>query len=198
MKTYFLIPAVLLFLLTQNSFSQTKYSFDKAKSEIVWIGKKISGQHKGNISVASGEFSIDKDNNLTAAVIEIDMNSMTCTDLEDKEYNGKLLGHLKSPDFFDTQKYPKAVFKIKKPVKIDKGNAIVKGELTIKDVTLPHEFKAVFVKSESGFKVFANFSIDRSKFNVKYGSGSFFGDLGDKTIYDDFDLFLNLSSNTVK
>lgn len=184
---------LILFLFTLSIFSQTRYLIDSDKSEFIWIGKKLTGEHKGKVKITKGEFSIDKNNILTIGKFEIDMTSITNDDLTDAAYKTKFEGHLKSADFFDVDKYPTAKFSIKGPVKIEKGNIKIKGDLTIKDVTKTIEFKAVFVSSEDGYKIFANFSVDRSQFNVKYGSATFFSDIADKVIYDDFQVLLNLS-----
>ena len=108
--------------------------------------------------------------------------------LKDSEGNTRHEGHLKSPDFFDVEKFPTAKLVLKSSESFDKGSAVVKGELTIKGVTNPIEFKAATQKKDDGNWYFANIVVDRTKWNIKYGSGSFFDNLGDKTIYDEFKL----------
>jgi polyisoprenoid-binding protein YceI len=102
------------------------------------------------------------------------------------------LGHLKSDDFFGVVKYPLAKLVITGSTPFDKGSAVVSGTLTIKDATNPIEFKATSQKKEDGTWFFANIIVDRTKYNIRYGSGSFFDNLGDKTIYDEFKLKVNL------
>ncbi len=108
------------------------------------------------------------------------------------EYREKLEGHLKSDDFFGVATYPKSIFVLDKAVKIEKGITLVDGKITIKGVTQPIVIKAVFSDNGDGMRIYATITIDRSKFNLKYGSGSFFEDLGDKTIYDDFYLTVSI------
>ena len=180
-------------LATFSGFSQTRYLLDIDKSELIWIGKKLYGEHKGKVKISKGELIVDKNNYLTSGKFEIDMKTISNDDLSDPEIKKKLEGHLKSADFFDSEKYPTAKLVIKEPIKIEKGNIKIKGELTIKEISKPIEFKALFVSSAEGYKIFANFSVDRSQFNVKYGSATFFGDVADKVIYDDFQILLNLS-----
>ena len=103
-----------------------------------------------------------------------------------------LQGHLKSDDFFGVAKYPLAKLVITGSTPFDKGTGVVSGTLTIKDITNPIEFKATVQKKDDGTWFFANIIIDRTKYNIRYGSGSFFDNLGDKTIYDDFKLKVNL------
>jgi polyisoprenoid-binding protein YceI len=99
---------------------------------------------------------------------------------------------LKSDDFFGVQKFPLSKLVITGSDPFDKGNAIVSGILTIKDVTNPIEFRAAVQKKDDGTWFYSNIIVDRTKYNIRYGSGSFFNNLGDKTIYDEFKLKVNL------
>ena len=167
------------------------YKIKPEKSNITWIGEKVTGEHTGSINIKSGEFTM-KDGKVISGIFYIDMNSITCTDLTDESWNSKLVGHLKSDDFFGVEKYPESKFTITDTENFNKGSAVVKGELTIKGISNPLEFRATIHKTEEGLKIYANVIVDRTKYNIRYGSGSFFDNLGDKTIYDDFSLKLNL------
>lgn len=156
-------------------------------SSLKWTGKKVGGEHFGNISVKEGSLEL-KDGNIVGGNFVIDMNSLTCSDLADEGYNAKLVGHLKSDDFFGVASYPTAVLKIKKASAFVSNKAKVTAHLTIKGETHPIEFEAV----KDGMSYSAVITVDRSKYNVKYGSSSFFDNLGDKVIYDDFTLEVNL------
>jgi polyisoprenoid-binding protein YceI len=171
--------------------AQTKFKADLKNSKITWLGKKITGEHTGTIDLSSGEFTINNDM-ITKANFQIDMTSLKNTDMTDEEYRTKLEGHLKSDDFFGVDKFPKASFVMDKATKIMKGTTFVNGKITIKGVTQPITIKAVITDTPEGKRIYANITIDRTKFNLKYGSGSFFDNLGDKTIYDDFNVTLNL------
>ncbi|MEM6320648.1 MAG: YceI family protein [Bacteroidota bacterium] len=166
-------------------------SVDTNASEITWKGYKVTGEHAGTIVVKDGNF-VYEDNVLKGGSFEIDMTSITCTDLTG-EYADKLVGHLKSDDFFGVATYPTAKFVITKVASRGKaGEYKVTGDLTIKETTKEIKFNAN-VDASSGVPVAtADITIDRSDFNVRYGSGSFFDNLGDKTIYDEFDLGLKL------
>lgn len=123
---------------------------------------------------------------------EIDMQSIKNTDIENEEYNQKLVGHLKSDDFFGVEKYPKASFVIKE---VDQKNASkyhVKGDITIKGTTKSIEFPVEISMMDDKAVASASITIDRSEFDIRYGSGSFFDGLGDKMIYDDFTLDVTL------
>jgi polyisoprenoid-binding protein YceI len=187
-----ILSIIAIFLLAGMSVNaQTIYKADVANSKVNWIGKKITGEHNGTIALTSGEFTITNDV-ISKATFVIDMTSIKCLDLTDEGYRAKLEGHLKSDDFFGVDKFPKATFVIDKVVKIQKGNTFVRGKITIKGVSQPIEIKAVITNTAEGYRIYANFTIDRTKFGLKYGSGSFFDSLGDKTIYDDFNISLNI------
>ena len=191
MKKKTLLSVALFLVAGLFVNAQTTYKADLTNSKITWIGKKITGEHNGTVALASGDFVVDKDL-LSKAKFEIDMKSIKNIDLTDESYRTKLEGHLKSDDFFGVDKFPKATFVIDKGIKLQKGITTIKGKLTIKGVTQTIEFKSVISNTPEGYKVWANITVDRTKFGLKYGSGSFFDNLGDKTIYDEFYLSLNL------
>ena len=166
-----------------------KVSFDTEKSTIAWIGKKIGGQHEGYIKLKKGFLEI-KNNKIINGNFVIDMNSITCTDLEDDRYNEKLVGHLKSDDFFGTTKYPEATLIINEASQFQNGKSKITGKITIKDKTEFIQF--TIEKNKNDF--IAEINIDRSKFNVKYGSKSFFDNLGDNVIDDIFSLKIKLKT----
>ncbi|MBE2209263.1 MAG: YceI family protein [Saprospiraceae bacterium] len=164
---------------------------DTAASVVAWKGAKVTGTHNGKISVKSGK--LDFNNGvLTGGSFEIDMNSITCEDMSGGGA-AKLVGHLKSDDFFGAEKYPTSKFVITQVVSRGTTGAYkVVGDLTIKSTTKSIRFMAD-VKEEGGKMVAtAKITIDRSEFDVRFGSGSFIDNLGDKTIYDEFDLDIKL------
>ena len=116
----------------------------------------------------------------------MDMSTLTVTDL-DGEMKGKLEGHLKSDDFFSTDKHTTASFVITN-VTGKNGNYKVTGDLTIKGITKPNTFDMVV----SGNTATADLKVDRTQYDIKFRSASFFENLKDKAIYDEFDLFVNL------
>jgi polyisoprenoid-binding protein YceI len=173
-------------ILLLNVSAQEKLNADTEKSKLSWLGEKVTGQHSGTINLQSGWISW-KDNKIVSGEFVIDMAS-----LKDVESNVRLEGHLKSEDFFGVEKYPVAKLVVTGSTPFDKGTAVVSGTLTIKGVTNPIEFKTTTQKKEDGLWFFTNIVVDRTKFNIRYGSGSFFDNLGDKTIYDEFKLKVNL------
>ncbi|ARS34144.1 YceI family protein [Pontibacter actiniarum] len=174
------------------------YKVDVAKSDLKWHAKKVTGEHMGNIALKSGEMLVNG-NKIVGGTFAIDMNAITCSDIKDAEYNGKLIGHLKSDDFFSVEKHPTATFKINsvKPIEnaaAGKPNATVTGDLTIKGITNPVTFPATVSVKNGVASAKADVTIDRSKFDVRYGSKSFFDGLGDKAIYDDFVVTLDVTA----
>ena len=158
---------------------------DITESTISWVGKKVTGQHNGTINLESGYLEL-KGDNLVGGEFVIDMTSITVLDLKGKG-KGKLEGHLKSDDFFGVETYPTSKLVITDASGSD-GNYAVTGDLTIKATTLPITFDLTI----DGNTATTSLTVDRSKFDVRYGSGSFFDNLGDKTIYDDFELDITL------
>ena len=164
-------------------------SLNLSESVITWKGKKVTGSHTGNINIQEGGLEFDEAGMLTGGMFVIDMNSITCTDLG-AGGAAKLVGHLKSDDFFGVATYPTAKFEITKVVsRGTPGSYKIVGNLTIKETTKEIKFQADLTDSSGS----ADIVIDRSDFNVRYGSGSFFDNLGDKTIYDEFELSVNLA-----
>ena len=184
----YLIPLVLT-TLTTNVFSQPLI-VNNEKSTIYWLGKKITGEHSGYINIVKGKMLIDN-NQIIDGNFVIDMNSMTCTDIEDASMNKKLLEHLKSDDFFSTEKYPNSTLEIISSTVFSNNKSKVTGRLTIKGKTEPIVFEVL--RNNNNYK--AELNIDRSKYDVRYGSTSFFDSLGNRAIDDIFTLKIDLFVN---
>lgn len=156
------------------------------ESNIIWKGHKVTGHHEGTIQLQAGTFKFDDKNQLTGGTFVMDMTTLTVTDLEG-DMNGKLSGHLKSEDFFGIEKHPKATFVMTK-VDGSNGKYNVTGDLTIKDITHPISFMMNIYEDTAT----ADIKVDRTKYDIKYRSASFFEGLKDKAIYDEFELNVNL------
>jgi polyisoprenoid-binding protein YceI len=177
--------AFVVVLSTLSVSAQTK-KVDATKSSFHWVGKKVTGQHEGTVNLKDGKL-IFKGKKLTGGNFNVDMASLTSTDLTG-EYQGKLNGHLKSEDFFGTEKFPTATLVFKKVVAKTANVYTVTGDLTIKGKTNPITFDLATTKDTAA----TSLKIDRTKYDIKYGSGSFFDNLGDKAISDEFDLAVAL------
>lgn len=161
------------------------------KSNVHWLAKKVTGQHNGTVAVKSGSMHMHGDV-LESVEVVIDMTSIACNDLEDATYNKKLVNHLNSPDFFDTKNHSEATFASTKVEKDAEGGFVITGDLTIKGITQSVTFNAKAKVRDGVVVAVAKLTFDRSKFDVRYGSTSFFEGLGDKAIYDDVELDLEL------
>ena len=182
---------VLIILVAFISFSFTVIDGEvkeikTEESQVIWKGYKVTGSHTGTIKIKSGSLLFDGDE-LKGGEFVIDMATLTATDLEG-EYKGKLEGHLKSDDFFGVASNPTATLNFKEVTASGKNAYNVTGDLTIKGKTNTVNF----VISVYGNKATANLKVDRTKYDVKYGSASFFDGLKDKAIYDEFDLVADL------
>lgn len=181
-----LLLLTLLGLFMVNVGAQNKLTADTIKTTLLWTGEKVTGQHTGTINLKSGWLNW-QDNKIVSGEFIIDMKS-----IKDTEKNKTLEAHLKSVEFFGIEKFPVAKLVLSGSTAFDKGMATVSGTLIIKEISNPVEFKAVMQKKDEGVWFFAYIDVDRTKYNIRYGSGTFFDNLGDKTIYDNFKLKVNL------
>ncbi len=186
------IFAALFLLFTQPTADDTKaiYKVNVADSKVAWTGEKIAGTHTGTINVSEGSLEFDGDR-LTGGSFVIDMNSIVDTDMQG-EYKEKLEAHLKSDDFFGVATYPTSSLKITKVVPAGKNKYTITGNITIKGTTQQITFPAELAINGNQVTATSNIVVDRSKFDVRYGSKSFFDDIGDKVIYDEFKLDVKL------
>ncbi len=167
---------------------------DNATSTVVWHGSDPAQNHMGTIGISDGEMKFDENGNITGGNITIDMNSIIITDDMKEEKKPKLLSHLKSDDFFATDSFPTAKFEISKIDHNEGNNHVIKGNLTIRGKVLGIEVPAVIITKEGTTNVKANFSIDRTKWGVKYHSKAIDSKMKDKFIYDMIELNIDLNS----
>ena len=184
--TIFSFLAFGLFGNNNDPIHNTK-TINTETSTVVWTGKKVTSSHTGTINIKDGEV-VFHSGKLVGGSFIIDMNSISCTDLREKGAK-KLVGHLKSDDFFGVPNHPLANFKITN-VSASKvaGESLITGDLTIKGITKSISFSA----NVSANKATATMEINRTDFGIKYGSGSFFDNLGNKMIKDKFTLDISL------
>ncbi|MBM3420877.1 MAG: YceI family protein [Bacteroidetes bacterium] len=187
MKAFSVLIASLLFL-AGNIASAQDYKADSKNTVIDWTGKKISGKHYGKITLKEGSFSIS-DNRISSGKFIIDMNSITCEDLTGGTAQ-KLVGHLKSDDFFSTGKYGVSTLEITSGEPFKNNEAVVTGKLTIKDITHP----VTFTVKRTGTTYTSTVTVDRTLYNIRYGSGKFFQNLGDNMIDDNFTLDVRIQA----
>ena len=165
------------------------YNIETAQSQITWTGREVStSYHYGTLDFVSGNFEISNGAIVNGEFIG-DMTSINNQDMEG-DSKARLEGHLKSDDFFSVESYPTAAISINSSELISDGKWNVSADLSIKGFTHPVNFE--MISSEDGWS--ANLVFDRSKYDVRFRSGSFFENLGDKLIYDDIELSINLTT----
>ena len=179
-----------LFVNTAVS-AQTTMDLNLDKSKVEWTGKKVTGQHEGTVMLKSGKLMM-KASKIVGGEFIMDMRTIKNADIKSDKYRGNLEKHLKSDDFFGVQKFPESKFVIKESKNLKDGKLLVKGEISIKGITKPLEFEVNSHQHGDSYHMSGLIVIDRTQFNIKYGSGSFFDNLGDKTIDNNFELKFDL------
>ncbi|MCA0931095.1 YceI family protein [Lutimonas saemankumensis] len=196
MKNFIKKSVYATFLLfTMVVVAQEQYEAATASSKVNWKGSKPTGEHYGKVALKDGHFKV-ANGMIVGGEFNIDMNSIVVEDLpQDDKYNAKLVNHLKSDDFFGAATYPLAHFNVTSTEK--KGDqTLIKGDLKIKEKTHSISFLAdVSVSDKNLYLKTETFTIDRSKWDIKYKSQSFFSDLGDKFISDDIELSVVVEAN---
>jgi len=184
----FKLLLVTCLMITSTSFAVDKVKVDLTQSKIVYLAKKVTGSHTGELKLSNGYLNFNKDE-LVSGEFTADMTSITNTDITDGNYHKKFLDHIIGDDFFAVDKYKTAQFVITNVKKQKADHYLITGDLTIKGKTSSVTFTGVVKKT----KATATLTFDRTKFDIKYGSGKFFQDLGDKMIYDDVQLDVTLT-----
>ena len=188
-----LILISFLFLISNSTYSQTSsIPIDINKSNVKWYGDEITGkQHYGSLKFKEGNIVLTGTGKVSDKIISgnfiVDMTSLNVEDLTGRGKNS-LEGHLKSDDFFSVSKFNYAYLKILKSNDPINGVQTINGDLTIKGISHP----VTFTMELNGKKAKSNLIFDRTKYDVKFRSGNFFQNLGDKLIYDDIKLEVNL------
>ncbi|MFH6946148.1 YceI family protein [Flavobacterium sp. FlaQc-50] len=186
MKNLKTIAIALFVAVASVSVNAQTKKIDVKASSIKWVGKKVTGEHSGTVNFKEGAVVL-KGKKLVGGSFTVDMNSLTATDITG-EYQGKLNGHLKADDFFGTAKFPTAKLVFKTVAAKATDVYTVTADLTIKGITKPVTFDITV----AGNTATTAFKVDRTKYDIKYNSGNFFENLGDKTINDDFELTVAL------
>lgn len=155
------------------------------ESMVRWKASKVTGAHDGRVSIKHGVV-VWNNGILAQADVTIDMTTIVCDDIQNPSSNTRLVNHLKSADFFHVENHGEASFRTRSVEKVsgaaDKFR--ITGDLVIKGISMPNTFEVTAEKTGDSLRVEGTMVFDRSKYDVRYGSGSFFSDLGDRTIHD--------------
>jgi len=192
MKTTFKFIITITLTLISISFSYSQsLTANKTQSLIRWYGEELTGKtHFGNLSFREGRIEL-QDGLIIGGNFVVNMTSLSVEDLSGGA-KARLEGHLRSDDFFSVDKYPDATLKISQKAKVEGDVQKLYGELTIKGIKHAVDFSIILVDKKTAT---ANLTFDRSKYNVRFRSGSFFENLGDKLILDDIRMEVSLQWN---
>jgi polyisoprenoid-binding protein YceI len=171
----------------------TNFEIVSSQSNIEWVGRKVTGAHKGTIDIKAGTLSVD-DGKLAGGNFVIDTTSIKILDVTDPDTNAQFSGHLASDDFFSSAKYPNATFNITSVTPKTGNEYDINGELTIKNLSGPVSFAGTANVDGNTLTATGKIIVDRTKYNMKFRSGNFFKDLGDTLIYNDFDLNVSITA----
>ncbi|MET0637306.1 MAG: YceI family protein [Chitinophagaceae bacterium] len=165
-----------------------EFKLEVEKSNVNWLGRKVTGSHHGTINLKDGVLYTDE-GKLTGGRFTVDLGSIKIVDVTDPDTNAQFAGHLASDDFFSTALYPEAVFEI-----TSVSDNRIKGDLTIKGITHSVEFPAEIDVKDDVLKASGTIVVDRTKYDIKFRSGNFFKNLGDTLIYNDFELKVDITA----
>lgn len=168
-----------------------QFRIQPASSTVNWTGKKVLGLHTGSINIADGFIDMT-DNTIVGGEIQIDMTSIVITDIEDKKTHDDFLAHLLNDDFFSVDRFKTAKLTLTGSKRIENSKFKIDGNLTIKDISHPISFTATVEVFTDFLHSLGEIVIDRTLYNIRYGSGKFIANLGDKLIHDEFVLQFKL------
>ncbi len=173
-----------------NPGDSDQFKVNTSTSVVAWTAHKVTGKHNGTVSIKEGVLNM-KDGIFTGGSFTMDM--ATIQDLDQTgEGKAKLEGHLKSDDFFSVSTFPTATLATTKAISQGDGVYTITADLTIKGITNPVTFDAIVTNQPNQVNASADIKVDRTLYNIRYGSNKFFDNLGDKAISDVFDLNIKL------
>ena len=181
-----------LLIISCSTFAQTRYALSSS-SKLSWHGEDVLGNgHDGTITFLSGNLqAIEK--KIARGDFIIDMNSIFSLDPKSGKDIEGLTEHLKSDDFFTVDKFPKSFFTIFSVSQTSGTNQFeVKGFLTIKGIINQITFPALIAIKENQVSVKAEFSFDRTLWNITFQSKNFLQNLKDIALSDEIKIKLDL------
>jgi polyisoprenoid-binding protein YceI len=191
-----LVLSVCLFAVPTFAVGATKGEMPakSVEAKIGWEAKKVIGSgHQGELKLKTGSLVMEKDK-IKSGEFVIDMTSLKNTDITDEKMNAKLIGHLKSDDFFSIEKHPTALLTITKVETAKDGKHMMSGDLTIKGIKKPISFPAEIKNEKNAVMAKSVITVDRTAYDIKYNSLKFFSAIGDKAINDTFTVTVDLTA----
>jgi polyisoprenoid-binding protein YceI len=176
-------------------FEDGSYVLQSEASSVAWTAKKrVGATHNGTIQTQEGALIVQEGGIIGGSMI-VDMNSIIDLDLTDEKFNEMLVTHLKSADFFGVETYPTATFAVSEVVAlegIEGSTHRIDGTLTIKDIENDISFAANLSSDDAGIHIVGMVTLDRTLWDIRYGSGKFFENLGDGLVEDEFQLDVDM------
>lgn len=184
-----LILAFGTFFATNENFAPA--TVNKTESQVTWKASKVTGEHWGYVPISDAKLDY-ANGKITGGSFEMDMVNLTVEDLTDPKSKGNLTNHLKSDDFFSVEKFNKSTFKITGVKSSSATDYTITGDLSIKGITKPVSFPAKVAVAGNKLTATGTIKFDRTHYDIKFRSGNYFEDLGDKLIYDEVNLDVKL------
>lgn len=167
--------------------------YKTTQGDLKWLATKVTGKHNGTIAIKDGSFEWDG-KTVTQGHFDLAMDSIKVLDLTDPGYNTKLVNHLKSDDFFSTEKNPTGTFELTKATPKGKDQFEIEGNLTLKGIKKPIRFPATVKQNGDALNVVGSAKLDRTQWEIRYNSGKYMPNLGDKLIHDEFTVDFDLTA----
>jgi len=176
------ILIIILALFQVVTASSQQFQLNPKSSKLAWTGYGEIGDFKqsGTIKARAGSLMLAENGTIQSAQVVIDMKSIHHADKN-------LSKHLLKKDFFNSKKYPTAEL-----VLLSIEDHQVTANLTIKGITHAITFPIQFEKEGTRMIIKGAVTIDRTKYGIKYNSSSYFQDLGNYAIKNEFDLSFEL------
>lgn len=216
MRKYFILPvAFVAFAAACNQSPKTSgeagqaaeagnqaktLTVDAASSAVEWVGKRLAYSHNGTFAISNGSLAVDN-GKITAGSFTIDINSVVCLDIQDPTDNAKFVGHLKSDDFFNVEQFPTAKFEIIQVMEAPENPDYthnIEGNLTIRDVTRKIYMPVNITMTENGLTAAGNVVINRTEWNVMWGSANIVDWTKDKIVSNDVEIKVKLAANAAE
>lgn len=184
-----LIIAIGAFFASNDIFAPATVS--KTESQVTWKASKVTGEHWGYVPIKNAALDVNG-GKITGGSFDMDMVNLTVEDLTDEKSKGNLTNHLKSDDFFSVEKFNTSTFKITDVKSTSATDYTITGDLTIKGITKPITFPAKVAVAGNKMTATGTIKFDRTHYDIKFRSGNFFENLGDRMIYDEVNLDVKL------
>ncbi len=191
-----LLLFVVVIAATAGWFLYNRYrvvvpAVDINNSEVGWSGKSVSDVHMGKIQLSKAEVKF-QGGELIGGMFEADMKSITVTDITDTADNRYFIEHIGNEDFFEVNKYPTAGFVITNVKALGEGAYEVTGTMKIKEKENPITFTAKSEDTESGRRISAVVTVDRTLYGIEYGAAGKRGSEKDWFILNEIVLNINI------